>query len=132
MKLFDSTADKDLNHNFLVNIIDGAFFGWGVGFTSYTTIIPLFVSTLTSSAMLIGLIPAIHNMGWQLPQLYLQTDIKNGTGRPYVIRATIHERLPIVGAGCRCTSFTPDWVKNRPNPYIYVADLAGFGFRIHR
>ena len=100
MKLFDSTADKDLNHNFLVNIIDGAFFGWGVGFTSYTTIIPLFVSTLTSSAMLIGLIPAIHNMGWQLPQLLLAKRIsKMERVRPYVIRATIHERLPIVGLG---------------------------------
>jgi len=80
MKLFDSTADKDLNHNFLVNIIDGAFFGWGVGFTSYTTIIPLFVSTLTSSAMLIGLIPAIHNMGWQLPQLLLAKRISKWNG----------------------------------------------------
>lgn len=100
MKLFDSTADKDLNHNFIVNILDGAFFGWGVGFTSYTTIIPLFVSTLTSSAMLIGLIPAIHNMGWQLPQLLLAKRIsKMERVRPYVIRATIHERLPIVGLG---------------------------------
>lgn len=100
MKLFDSTADKDLKHNFLVNILDGAFFGWGVGFTSYTTIIPLFVSTLTSSATLIGLIPAIHNMGWQLPQLLLAKRIsKMERVRPFVIRATIHERLPILGLG---------------------------------
>jgi hypothetical protein len=28
---------------------------------------PLFVSTFTDSAILIGLVPAIHNMGWQLP-----------------------------------------------------------------
>ncbi len=100
MKLFDQTADKDLKHNFLVNILDGAFFGWGVGFTSYTTIIPLFVSTLSSSATLIGLIPAIHNMGWQLPQLLLAKRIsKMERVRPFVIRATIHERLPILGLG---------------------------------
>ncbi len=100
MKLFDQTADKDLKHNFLVNILDGAFFGWGVGFTSYTTIIPLFVSTLSSSATLIGLIPAIHNMGWQLPQLLLAKRIsKMERVRPFVIKATIHERLPILGLG---------------------------------
>ena len=100
MKLFDQTADKDLKHNFLVNILDGAFFGWGVGFTSYTTIIPLFVSTLSSSATLIGLIPAIHNMGWQMPQLLLAKRISNMERvRPFVIKATIHERLPILGLG---------------------------------
>ncbi len=100
MKLFDQTADKDLKHNFLVNILDGAFFGWGVGFTSYTTIIPLFVSTLSSSATLIGLIPAIHNMGWQMPQLLLAKRIsKMERVRPFVIKATIHERLPILGLG---------------------------------
>jgi len=50
--------------------------------------------------MLIGLIPAIHNMGWQLPQLLLAKRIsKMERVRPYVIRATIHERLPIVGLG---------------------------------
>jgi len=100
MRLFDVTEDKNLKHNFLVNMLDGAFFGWGVGFSSYTTVIPLFVSTLTSSATLIGLIPAIHNMGWQLPQLLLAKRIsKMERVRPFVIRATIHERLPILGLG---------------------------------
>jgi MFS family permease len=100
MKLFDATTDKDLKHNFLVNMLDGAFFGWGVGFSSYTTIIPLFVSTLTSSATLIGLIPAIHNMGWQLPQLLLAKRISRMERvKPFVVRATIHERAPLLGLG---------------------------------
>ena len=100
MKLFDATTDKDLKHNFLVNMLDGAFFGWGVGFSSYTTIIPLFVSTLTSSAPLIGLIPAIHNMGWQLPQLLLAKRISRMERvKPFVVRATIHERAPLLGLG---------------------------------
>lgn len=100
MKLFDTAQDKNLKHNFLVNIFDGAFFGWGVGFSSYTTIIPLFVSTLTSSATLIGLIPAIHNMGWQLPQLLLAKKISRMERvKPFVVKATIHERLPILGLG---------------------------------
>jgi MFS family permease len=100
MKLFDATTDKDLKHNFLVNMLDGAFFGWGVGFSSYTTIIPLFVSTLTSSATLIGLIPAIHNMGWQLPQLLLAKRISRMERvKPFVVRATIHERAHLLGLG---------------------------------
>ena len=96
----DIVETKELKHNFLVNMLDGAFFGWGVGFSSYTTVIPLFVSTMTSSATLIGLIPAIHNMGWQLPQLLLAKRIsKMERVKPFVVKATIHERLPIFGLG---------------------------------
>ena len=70
---------KNLKHNLIVNIADGSFFGFGIGISSFSTIIPLFVSTLTNSAILIGLIPAIHNMGWQLPQLFTAQKISRFT-----------------------------------------------------
>ena len=66
MQLIDR---KILRHNLVFNLLDGAFFGFGLGFASFSTILPLFVSTMTNSALLIGLIPAIHNVGWQFPQL---------------------------------------------------------------
>jgi MFS family permease len=91
-------TDSNLKYNYIVNMGDGAFFGFGVGFASYTTIIPLFISTLTSSATLIGLIPAIHNMGWQLPQLLIANRIsKMPHIKPYVMFMTVNERLPIFG-----------------------------------
>ena len=94
----DTIDKKDLKHNFIVNLGDGGFFGFGVGFTSYTTVIPLFIATMTSSATLIGLIPAIHNMGWQLPQLLIARRISRMTRiKPYVLAMTIQERLPILG-----------------------------------
>ena len=61
---------KHLRYNTIVNLLDGAFFGSALGFASFVTVLPLFVSSLTDSALLIGLIPAIHSMGWQLPQLF--------------------------------------------------------------
>ncbi len=91
---------KNLKHNFVVNILDGGLFGFGLGFASFTTMIPLFVSTLTSSATLIGLVPAIHNVGWQLPQLFMAKRIaKMEQVKPYVMFMTIQERLPILGLG---------------------------------
>lgn len=54
---------KNLKHNLIVNLLDGGFFGFAMGFSSFVTILPLFVSTMTHSALLIGLIPAIHNAG---------------------------------------------------------------------
>ena len=87
-----------LRHNFLVNILDGAFFGFALGFASFTTILPLFVSSLTDSALLIGLIPAIHNLGWQLPQLLSARRIARLTRlKPVVVFLSTQERLPFLG-----------------------------------
>ncbi len=91
---------KDFRHNFFVNVMDGAFFGFAIGFASFTTVIPLFVAQFTRSAILIGLIPAIHSMGWQLPQLFTARKVSaTGYLRPTVILMTIQERLPFLGLG---------------------------------
>jgi MFS family permease len=89
---------NDFRFNYIVNVLDGAFFGLGLGFASFSTIIPLFVSTLTSSAVLIGLVSALHQLGWQLPQLLIAGHIARQTRyKPLVIRMTLHERLPFLG-----------------------------------
>lgn len=89
---------KSLKHNFTVNILDGAFFGFAVGFASYVTILPLFVSTMTSSPLLLGLVSAVHNVGWQLPQLLTANKVaRQKKHKSLVLRMTIHERLPFLG-----------------------------------
>ena len=92
--------DKHFPFNFLVNMIDGGAFGFALGFASFSTIIPLFVSSLTDSAILIGLIPAIHVLGWQLPQLFTaQSVAQRKRYKPMVLLMTIQERLPFLGLG---------------------------------
>ena len=87
----------NLRHNYIYNILDGAFFGLALGFASFVTVIPLFVSSLTSSAVLIGLIPAIHNMGWQLPQLIIANRVSQQSRyKPMVLVFTLQERLPFL------------------------------------
>jgi MFS family permease len=87
-----------LPHNFIVNVLDGAFFGFALGFASFITVIPLFVSTLTDSAILIGMIPAIHIVGWQLPQIFTAQRVSRlHYIKPMVIFMTIQERLPFLG-----------------------------------
>ncbi len=89
---------RDLRWNLTANLLDGAFFGFAMGFASFVTVIPLFVRTMTSSAILIGLIPAIHNVGWQLPQLFTAGWVsRQKRFKPLVIALTIHERLPFLG-----------------------------------
>jgi MFS family permease len=89
---------KHLRYNVTVNLLDGGTFGVAIGFASFSTILPLFVASMTDSATLIGLVPAIHAAGWLLPQLF--TANYTASLRRYkrtVLRMTIHERVPFLG-----------------------------------
>lgn len=89
---------KHLRHNVIVNLLDGGFFGVAIGFASFGTVLPLFVASMTNSATLIGLVPAIHATGWLLPQLF--TASHTARLRRYkrtVLMVTIHERVPFLG-----------------------------------
>ncbi len=90
--------ETDLRANLVYNLLDGAFFGLGMGLASFVTIIPLFVSTLTDSAILIGLAPALHSVGWYLPQLLIANHISRlPRFKPMVMKMTFHERVPFIG-----------------------------------
>lgn len=89
---------RNLRYNFSINMLEGGFFGLALGFASFITIIPLFVSQMTDSALLIGLVPAIHNVGWQFPQLLTAGRVSRAKRiKPLVLRATLHERIPFLG-----------------------------------
>lgn len=89
---------RHLRYNVTVGLMDGGMFGVAIGFASFGTILPLFVASMTDSATLIGLVPAIHSAGWLLPQLF--TASRTARLRRYkrtVLMNTIHERVPFLG-----------------------------------
>ncbi|MDO9303668.1 MAG: hypothetical protein Q7T89_19935, partial [Anaerolineales bacterium] len=89
---------ENLKHNITVNLWDGGLFGVALGFASFGTILPLFVASMTTSALLIGLVPAIHSVGWQFPQLFTASHVSRlRKYKPNVLMMTIHERLPFLG-----------------------------------
>jgi len=89
---------KHLKFNIAANMCDAAFFGMGWGFGSFGTVIPLFFTQMTSSAILIGMIPAIHAVGWQIPQLFTAGWVSRMRKyKPAVMMMTIHERVPYLG-----------------------------------
>src|SRR5688572_24212474 len=89
---------KHLRYNVTVGLMDGGLFGLALGFASFGTILPLFVASMTDSATLIGLVPAIHSAGWLLPQLFTATyTARLRRYKRTVLWATIHERIPFLG-----------------------------------
>ncbi len=57
--------------NFIFGVCNGVFYTTGMAFTSATVALPWYVSQLTQSNVLIGILPALQLGGWALPQLLL-------------------------------------------------------------
>ncbi len=89
---------EHLRYNVAVNMSDGAFYGLALGFGSFGTIVTLFVTRLTTSPILIGMIPSIHAMCWSLPQLFTAGQVARlRRFKTSVLLSTIHERIPFFG-----------------------------------
>ncbi len=64
-------ATKHFRRNYTLGIANGAFFGFVDAIISPYLVLPLFVHGLGGSNFLIGLLPAIYNGGWFLPQFLI-------------------------------------------------------------
>jgi MFS family permease len=62
-------AEKYFKRNFSLGVVNGILFNFAWAFTNSSTILPLFISKLTSSNILIGLASTLEGVGWALPQM---------------------------------------------------------------
>ena len=90
-----SSVARNFRHNVIVNTLDISFFFMADSFWNINTIMPVFAATLTDNPFIIGLMPAIVNAGWFLPQMFIASRV-NRTPKilPLSIRLGILERLP--------------------------------------
>ena len=61
---------RSARRNFWMNVGDGATFAFGLSMVSRYTVLPLFVSRISSDPLLLGVLPALFSLGWLLPQLF--------------------------------------------------------------
>ena len=90
-------ARKNYWWNFVVIILDSAFFSFSVTMLSQDTILPYFVSHLTDHKIFIGLVPALFYLGYFFPQLIGAYAV---TGKPkrkmYIFWIAVAERAGIL------------------------------------
>ena len=87
----------NFKRNFFANLLDAAFWYFGDSFAASLTIMPVFLSTLTDSPILIGLIPALEAIGWFIPQIFLAKHLEGINQRlPIVRKLGILDRLPFL------------------------------------
>ena len=83
--------------NFLLLAFDTAFFTFSTSLLSQDTVLPGFLSYLTDNPVIIGLIPAIFNLGFFLPQIISSFLMQRTPKRKgYILFIAIMERVGIL------------------------------------
>jgi MFS family permease len=62
-------ARRHFKRNFFLGVSNGVLFHFAWAFTGTSTVLPLFISRLTPSEILIGLASTLEALGWFLPQI---------------------------------------------------------------
>ena len=94
---FDPEVERNYRHNATVSILDGTFFWCGSSLIAARTILPLFVSHLTDSRLVIGLLSVLASTGWLLPQLFTVNWVQRMPRKKFapVNIGLFTERLPV-------------------------------------
>jgi MFS family permease len=93
--------EDELQHhfrrNFIANVSDGTLWMFGFAFLSAATILPVYFAHLSSSTFLLGLIPAMLDLGWFMPQLFTAQHVERlPRKKPLVVLLGLIERLPFL------------------------------------
>ena len=107
-------AEKNYWHNFFLLVLDSATFTFATAMFSKDTILPYFITLLTTSPILIGLVPAVYFFGYYAPQL-LGAYMANHRSRrkPMILGIVIAERLGILMIALTAQFFgrvAPQWI----------------------
>jgi len=124
---YDPEVRRHFRRNFITNGLDSSFWQLGESFVSVNTIIPVFASTLTDSAVLIGLVPALINAGWFIPQLLMATYVKNLPKKfPFARAMAIVERIPFLLLPI--AAYLVQWISRTAAIWFFLIVVALRGF----
>ena len=94
-------VERNLRHNFSFNLLNSSFLTFGASLVSSGVILPLFVSNLSNSKVLVGLIMTITFAGAFFPQLFAAPVVARfpQVKKFLVPSVLIAERLPLLLLG---------------------------------
>ena len=94
---YEAYIRKHERWNFIINTADLTFFFFATSFIYGSTVLSLYASHLTDRKWLIGLLPAIQNVGYFLPQLLVARRAERlPRKKPMVVMFSVVERLPYI------------------------------------
>jgi MFS family permease len=94
------SAGRHIRWNFTVLGLDMVLFSLGLNISSAYTVLPLFVHHLTSSDLIVSLIPAVRSLGFFVPPLLIAGLVERlRYAKPFILGATVFERVPFLWLG---------------------------------
>ncbi|HPR88870.1 MAG TPA: hypothetical protein PL181_12685, partial [bacterium] len=83
------------NRNFIVNVMDGAFYSFGLAFITQQTLLPVFVKKIGGGNIAIGLIPVLWMLGFNLPQILIASQVQGlRLKKRFFLKTSLFQRLP--------------------------------------
>ncbi|MFZ1572616.1 MAG: MFS transporter [Chlorobiota bacterium] len=61
----------NFKHNYLIGVINGVIFNFGLSFFSRDTIIPVYLASLGAPSLVISFVALFDSLGWYFPQLFV-------------------------------------------------------------
>ncbi len=109
---YRAAVRRNAGWNFWVNIGDLSFVNLAGSFVFISTILPLYVSYLTESRVLIGLIPAVYIVASHVPQILMAARAESlERKKPWIVKVSVFERVPwlILALGILLWPTAPAW-----------------------
>jgi len=92
---YDRYIERNAGWSFAVNLLDLTFYNLALSFIFGATVLTLYASYLTDSALLVGLVPTVQSLGFSLPQLLLARQAEERAHKKsLVLRISVLERAP--------------------------------------
>ena len=70
-----SLPEREVKRSFILNVVNGTLFEFAERLIDPPLVLTWFVSQLTTSNLLIGLVAPLGQAGWYLPQIFVSTRI---------------------------------------------------------
>lgn len=106
-----------------LGVVNGALYQGGEGFIDSNTVIPVFLSTLTTSNAAIGLATAMGELGWLLPQFLVAPSMAREKRQLWLYRRAAIVRALGLGA---LALLVPFLVDHHPQ-WLLAAFFVGYG-----
>ncbi len=125
----DTCVRRHLRHNVAVNMAEGIFYWVGLAFYSYQTVLPLFISKLTTSPYPLGILAMLGNSGWLLPQLFTARWVQRTRVKKHIVVRVgfFSERLPFVLLALIAWTLAATWPRVTLLLTLLVAAWGAYG-----
>jgi len=111
--------------NFVVIVLDAAFFGGALAFVDPVAVLPVLLSQLTDSEVIVGLMSTLQRAGWLVPQLIATSFVLHRPRRkPFVLYPVLIGRAPFL---LLAFAFSTAWGAARPQ-MLLASLIAVWGF----